>query len=672
MARISSLFSNLGRRQNPSSSHITTPEIRNRNLCSGTQIEAAAQERALGVINGADAAIHEESTVNPSDSGETLAENRATPFSEIAKEVCSVVQTRPRWQKTLAADFPAVSFTDPCVYNEILQQQGDLFLWLQFYSWLRSLGGFTFDPSLCNRMFYRLAEAKDVAKQFLDDSEFEVEPWFLELYVRCLSENELIDQILKAFERLEMIGCCASLETWNSALFCSVRMGRADVVWKLHEDMVRFGVETDVNTMGCLIEAFCLENNVMKGYQLLNQVLMTGHVPEKIVFDTLISSFGKNGRYGKMSAVLRKMIAGGHCPDMHTYHEIIRFCRGEMIGEGVRIFNELKNRGHVPDGVMYTTMIRNLCENKDVKSASELWFEMIKGGIIPNEYTYNVFISGLFKNGCVYEAEKLHREMLEQGLPETTVSFNTRIYGLCINNRVGEARMLLEEIKEDNLIDSVTYDSMIQGFSKKGKAAEAMYFLDELLKQGSEPSSSSLASLVEILCNDGCVKEAERMLLEMSEKGFNVGDEALSEIVYGVSMQGNFAEMNEWLHHMIQSRAKPKMVTFEKLIRCLCKAGRPDDALFVLHYMLKMGYLMRKGIYSSLVEALCQVNSQNVLTLLRSILEETRYGKFLEDSLEAGQQTEKLTPCSQDTYLDSQSSQDLQHMPLSEIISLKP
>ncbi|XP_057771851.1 pentatricopeptide repeat-containing protein At5g18950 [Salvia miltiorrhiza] len=641
MARISSIFSNLSRRQNPTSSHsTTTPQIRNRNLCSDkfsinsedvlhnqrSPIEVIAQDRMLGI--GEASAISEELTGKPPNLGQKLAENRVTNASEIAKEVCNVIRTRPKWENTLLSDFPTVSFTDPGVYSEILKQQSDLFLSLQFYLWLRSLDGFLFDPVLCNEMFGRLAEAKDVEKNLLDDREFEVEPWFLELYTRSLCENELIDQVLNVFERLKMIGYCVSLETWNWALCCSVKVGRADAVWKLHEDMVKYGVAPDADTMGCLIMAFCLENNVSKGFELLQQVLKTGHVPDKIVFDNLITALGKNGKYGKVSAVMRKMIVNNCYPDIHTYHEVVRFCRGEMTNEGVRIFNELKKRGYYPDRVMYTTMIGNLCENKDVRGAWTLWFEMIEGGIIPNEFTYNVFVSGLFLNGCVDEAEKLHKEMLDKGLLETTVSFNTRIYGLCINSRVEEARILFEEMNEKGIVrDSMTFNSMIQGFSKQGNAAEAMYFLDELLKQGFEPSSASLASLIEILCDDGHVKEAERIWLDMSEKGFNPGDDALSAIVYGLSRQGQIADMNEWLRHMIQSRVKPKMTTFEKVIECLCGAYRLDDALFVLHYMVKMGYLLKEDTCYSLVDALCKVKSRHVQTLLSNIVEGTDHQK---------------------------------------------
>ncbi|KAH6808822.1 hypothetical protein C2S51_026605 [Perilla frutescens var. frutescens] len=580
--------------------------------------------------------------------------------SEIAKEVCNVIGTRPKWETMLLSDFPMVNFTDPSVYNEILKQQSDLFLSLRFYLWLRSLDGFSFDPVLCNEMFGRLVEAKDVVNNSLDDREFEVEPWFLELYTRCLCENELIDQVLNTFERLKMIGHCVSLDTWNWAFLHSVRMRRVDVVWKLHEDMVKYGAATDVNTIGYLIQALCLENNVTRGYQLLHQVLMAGQVPDKLVFDNLITALGKNGKYGKVSAVLRKMIANNCYPDIHTYHEVIRFCRGEMTSEGVRIFNELKKRGYFPDRVMYTTMIDNLCESKDIRSAWELWFEMMEGGIVPNEYTYNVFVSGLFRNGFIDEAKKLHKEMLDKGFPETTVSSNTRIYGLCINGKVEEARVLFEEMNEKGVIrDSITYNSMIQGFSKRGSTAEAMHFLDELLKQGFELSTASLDSLIAVLCNAGRVREAERMWLDMQEKGFKPGDNSLSPIVYGLSKQGEFAEMNEWLRYMIKNRVKPKMTTFEKLIKCLCGTHRLDDALFVLHYMVKKGYLLREGICYSLVDALCRVNSHHVQTLIWNILEGTDHQKHWSPPLnESVPQPDAHIPCSKEDISPHSSLSD--------------
>ncbi|KAG8370120.1 hypothetical protein BUALT_Bualt14G0084400 [Buddleja alternifolia] len=588
MARVPSLFSNLCLRQNPKSFQSSTPQFRNRNL-SIDQFNSNSEELNQHPQNRVEIFAHRNAN---------LGENQGFSVSEIAKEVSNRIRTRPRWEQTLLSDFPAVNFSDPIVYNAVLEQQDNVFLSLRFYLWLRSINGSSFDPVLCSGMFSRLVEAKaaHAAKSFLNDTKFEPEPWYLELYIRSLCENGLIDEAVNVFEKLKTISYCSSLETWNLALSHSVRTKRVDVVWRLYGDMMECGIVTDVNTIGHLIQAFCLENNVGKGYELLQQVLEAGHVPDKIIFNKLISACCKNGEYGKVSAVLYNMIAKNRSPDIYTYQEVIkRLCKGRMRHEGFRIFNELKDRGYFPDRVMYTTMIHGLCKNKDLGDARKLWFEMIQKGILPNEYTYNAFIDGLWRSGCIDEAEKLYKEMLEKGYEETTISYNTMINGLCLNGKVEEARLMFDQMNEKGIIrDAITYNSLIKGFSRKGKIKESVYFFYELLNHGFKPSNASFTILIEKLCESGHVKEAETLWQETRDRGLEITISALDPIIFGLSKEGRFAEMMEQLCYMIDNGVRPKKTTFESLIRCLSVADRFDDALSVLGYMLKMDFLLNE------------------------------------------------------------------------------
>ncbi|KAH7852415.1 hypothetical protein Vadar_024553 [Vaccinium darrowii] len=142
--------------------------------------------------------------------------------------------------------------------------------------------------------------------------------------------------------------------------------------------MMDNGVVGDVDTVGYLIQAFCIDGNVSKGYELLRQVLEDGFVPSIVAFNELISGFCKDGKYWRVSALLHTMIAKNCRSGIFTYQEIISslFKRG-IPREGFWIFNDLKDRGYAPDRVMYTTMIHGLCEKKRFGDARKLWFEML-------------------------------------------------------------------------------------------------------------------------------------------------------------------------------------------------------------------------------------------------------------------------------------------------------
>ncbi|CAK9161875.1 unnamed protein product [Ilex paraguariensis] len=546
-------------------------------------------------------------------------------FIEIAREVSKIIRTRPRWEQTILSDFPTINFGDPHFFREVLMHQKNVFLSLRFFNWVSSQNGVLPDSLLCNEIFTGLVEAKaaNAARNFLDSTKFGPEPACLEAYIQCLCGNGLIEEANDVFDQLKRMGKWPSLVTWNSALLGAIRARRTDLVWKLYVDMIECGVIVDVDTIGYLIQAFCIEEKFIKGHELLRQVLEDGHVPSKVSFNRLMSGFCKDRCYNKVSILLHTMIAKNHAPDIYTYQEIIHgLCKRKMRHEGFRIFNDLKDRGYVPDRVMYTTMINGLCKMKWLGDARKLWFEMIQKGIIPSEYTYNALIYGFCKTGQFNEVRKLYKEMCDRGYSKTTVSYNTMISGLCLHGRVEEAHALFKQMDENGITrDSITYNSLVQGFCKEGKIVEGTKYLYELLEQGLQPTTSSCTVLIEKLCQLGHMDEAKTLWKDMQDRGVKPVACNNDSILIGLSEQGYVAEGIEWLATMLKSRLKPQKETFERLVQVLSQGDKLDDALLVLGYMFKIGYALSECVCHSLVNRLCKDNSHHVETCIGDILQ---------------------------------------------------
>ncbi|CAN4113504.1 unnamed protein product [Withania somnifera] len=553
---------------------------------------------------------------NPDLSSSENHQSVQQSFVEIAKDVCKVIRTRPRWEKVLLSDFPNVNFTDPRFYTEVLKEQKNALLLLRFYHWLSSQTGFLRDKFSDEVVFSGLVQAKAAiaAKHFRRNMNVVPQPSCLEAYIQCLLENGLIEDALDVFNELRGVGHCPSLKVWNSALSDSIRAGRTDIVWKLYEDMTEAGVVEDVDTIGLLIQAFCMENNVPKGHQLLRQVLEAGHAPSRVAFNKLIYLSCKNRDYLRLSALLHSMIATSCYVDIFTYQHVIQgLCETKKRREAFRIFNVLKNRGYAPDIVMYTTMINGLCKMKLLGDARKLWFEMIQKGFKPNQYTYNTLIHGYLTTNHLSEAESLYRQMCDIGYGETTVTYNTMIYGLCLYGRVEEAHNLFNEMAEKGVAhDVVTYNSLIQGLCKNGKIAEGLQFLYELLKKGLQPSPASYTVLIKKLCEIGRVLEAKSLWNDMQYRGIKPAVPTHDYIILGLIKQGYVTEGLDWLRSMMKSSLRPTRKTLEKLVYHLSQADKLDDSLSIIDYMLRLGHVVRESIFCSLVNKLCKDNSHHI------------------------------------------------------------
>ncbi|XP_023733987.1 pentatricopeptide repeat-containing protein At5g18950 [Lactuca sativa] len=514
--------------------------------------------------------------------------------SEIVKQICGTIRSKPRWENTLLSDFPGVNFSDSSFLNQVLLQQKNVFLSIRLLHWLSSTFGYSPPQSTCSLIFNSLVEDKaaKAAKSFLDFTQFVPESADLESYIRCLCESKMIEDALQVFDEMKKAGVCPSLETWNCLLLSSIQEGYTNLVWELYGEMMQSGIVADLDTASCLIQAFCLDKNVTEGYQLLRLFLNKGYVPHKSAFDKLLFEFILDQKYDRVPALLHIMIAKGIKPDLYTYQQIIHgLCLRRMQREGLFIFNNLKNRGYAPDKIMYTTMIHGLCKMKWITDARKLWFEMIQKGIKPNQYTYNTLLYGYFRIGQIEKAQNLYKEMKKE-YKETLIAYNTMINGLCSHGMTMEAFQLFKQMENQNVCkDVITYNSLIKGFSKEGKLTEGLTLLRELVDQGLRPSCASYGPIIGKLYELGQIDEVKILWNEMQDKGVEPVSVCIDEhVIIGLSKKGYIETGVYWLEYLVKNRLIPDQGTFEKMIAILCERDKLDVGLSVFGHMFKIGY----------------------------------------------------------------------------------
>lgn len=548
-------------------------------------------------------------------------------FAEVAKEVSRITRTRPRWEQTLRTDYPSFDFSNPRFFGELLKHQNNAFFSFRFFLWLKNCD-FEFSPDLlsCNALFNALVEANacTAAKDFLEITGFSPEYDSLECYIRCLFKSGFVEHAIGVFGELRRGGFCPSPETWNSALLGCLRVKRNDLFWGFYKEMTESGVGVDVKTVGFLIQAFCNENQVFRGYELLRQVLEDGSLPVgNASFNTLLCGFIKDRDYGRVSELLHMMIETKCDPDIHTYQRVISWlCKNRKELEAFRVFNDLKERGYVPDRVMYTTMIHGLCSYGLIGEARRLWFEMIRKGYLPNEYTYSALIHGFCRIRGFGEARKLCKEMCEKGYGDTLVSCKTIIWLLRVEGKTSEAYQVFVEMAQKGIVpDFVIYNSLIQGFCDEGKIEESIDVLKELLAQGLPPSAASCSRLVKKLCQIRDMKGAKEMWDNMINWGLEPSIKTYDAFIRGHCAIGEMTEGMEWLAKMLKNRLKPETRTFETLLKSFLQRERLDDSLLIVDYIFRAGYILGRKELGFLVHKLCQGNSNFGKKYLGWILE---------------------------------------------------
>ncbi|KAI4373972.1 hypothetical protein MLD38_012026 [Melastoma candidum] len=79
--------------------------------------------------------------------------------------------------------------------------------------------------------------------------------------------------------------------------------------------------------------------------------------------------------------------------------------------------------------------------------------------------------------------------------------------------------------------DSLTYNSMIQGFCSEGNFTKGRSLFDELVAVGITPTASSYVPLIEQLCKMGKIEEGKSLWNEMLECGLRPHGFSIEDII---------------------------------------------------------------------------------------------------------------------------------------------
>jgi len=205
-----------------------------------------------------------------------------------------------------------------------------------------------------------------------------------------------------------------------------------------------------------------------------------------------------------------------------------------------------------------TILIRRYAAAHEVAKTIGAFYAHKKFGLTPGITEFHSLLSALCRYKNVEDAEHL---LLcnEKTYPFETKSFNIILNGWCnAMVFVGEAKRFWRNMEIKGIpMDVMSYGSMISCFSKVGNLSDVLKLFDRMRDSDIEPDIKIHNSVIYALAKSKCVKEATDLLrsMEKNEKG----------------------------------KSSPNAVTYNSLIRPLCKAGRTEEARAFFDEMISKG-----------------------------------------------------------------------------------
>jgi pentatricopeptide repeat protein len=225
-----------------------------------------------------------------------------------------------------------------------------------------------------------------------------------------------------------------------------------------------------------------------------------GIEPDDVTYCVMIDSYAKAGNIDMALNLYDRARTEKWRIDHVTFSTLIKMYGMAGNYDGcLNVYEEMKALGVKPNMVVYNTLLDAMGRAKRPWQAKAIYQEMINNNALPNRATYASLLHAYGRARYCEDALIVYREMKEQGMDMNTHLYNT-LLAMCAD--VGYTDLafeIFEDMKSSDACspDSWTFSSLITIYSCIGKVSEAERMLNQMIESGFEPTIFVLTSLVQ-------------------------------------------------------------------------------------------------------------------------------------------------------------------------------
>ncbi|KAJ1291884.1 hypothetical protein BS78_02G350400 [Paspalum vaginatum] len=305
---------------------------------------------------------------------------------------------------------------------------------------------------------------------------------------------------------------------------------------------------------------------------LFREMLRTGCSPTVDTWNLIICQYGNAGLSDKAFEKFCDMKRHGFLPNKTTYQHLIMYltCRkGRKVDVAVRIFQEMCQAGHIPDSDIVSMYLLALCECRKIADARSSVASICERGFSV-QAGYAIFLRSLCRADRMEEALSLFDCIEKCGCSRDQYMYGSLIHALLRRDQFEDAVAKLTEMKNAGISQSThMYTSFIVYYFQKRDVVKALDVLMEMKENGSDPTVVTYSALIRGYMAMGMVSEAWDVFQEMKLKGH-----------------------------------APDFETYSMFMSCLCKAGRSEDGLQLIHDMMGCGFIPSTVNFKTVVHGL--------------------------------------------------------------------
>lgn len=268
---------------------------------------------------------------------------------------------------------------------------------------------------------------------------------------------------LVLFNKMCFLGIPFNHYTMTIAINCYCHLNLPGFAFSVLGSFFKRGYTPELPTFTVLIRGPALADRTPDAVNLFRKLIREKICkPDGIMFDTIVDGFCKAGQTMRATRLIKLMEQVNCKADAMVY--IANLCKDRLVDKALDLFSEMIGKGFAPDVFTYTSLVQGLCSLRRWDDVVKKFEEMSALGISPNVYTFNILVDAYCKEGKMKDAEFMFHSMTTRGINPTVVTYSALIDGYSFQRKMDKAMDWFSNMNDNNVFpNTITYNSLISG-----------------------------------------------------------------------------------------------------------------------------------------------------------------------------------------------------------------
>lgn len=267
---------------------------------------------------------------------------------------------------------------------------------------------------------------------------------------------------------------------------------------------------SDIILCNSLIAAYAKNSMFVDALDLFHNIAPLR--PDFYTYPSVLKACGELRRIHDGETLHAQLVKLGLMSDVAISSSVVRvYAKCSMFDSATKLFDEMTER----DVACWNTLISCYYQGGRAGEALGLFEKMKKAATAaassggypqPNAITFTIAISSCAKTLDLERGRAIHKELESSGLrfDDFISSALVDMYGQCGDLEM--AKSIFEQITRKNI---VAWNAMISGFALEGDSVSCVKMLERMKREGIEPSSTTLTSVVTAAARSGKLQHGQ-------------------------------------------------------------------------------------------------------------------------------------------------------------------